>query len=94
MRPAARHDLAKIWTYTADTWGAFQADSYVREINDRVIKLLDFPAMGSRVEGLPEQYRKVRSGSHRVIYRTTEVELLVVRIIHEREDVPDDIETW
>jgi plasmid stabilization system protein ParE len=41
--------------------------------------------------GLPAEYRKVRSGAHRAIYRCTATELVVVRIVHEREDVPDDV---
>lgn len=48
------------------------------------------PGIGSAVFGLPADYRKVPSGSHRVIFRCTETQLIVVRIIHAREDVGDD----
>jgi len=93
VRPAARHDLADIWTYTATTWGVEQADFYLGQINAQMAKLPTFPEIGGRVEGVPREYRKVRSGSHRIIYRIAGSQLIVVRIVHEREDVPDDLDT-
>jgi len=92
VRPVARRDLAQIWSYTAEAWGIAQADSYVGDIDACLRKLLEFPEIGSRVEGLPEQYRKVPSGSHRIIYRMEDNKLMVVRVIHEREDVPEGLD--
>ena len=31
---------------------------------------------------------------HRAIYRTTDTQLVVVRILHSSEDVPDEIEDF
>ncbi|MFO6447506.1 type II toxin-antitoxin system RelE/ParE family toxin [Erythrobacter sp. NE805] len=93
VRPAARQDLANIWSYTATTWSIEQADFYVGQIGAQMEKLLVFPEIGTPLEGLLTGYRKVRTGSHRIIYRTAEQQLIVVRIIHEREDVPDELDT-
>ncbi len=90
LRPRARRDLANIWLYTADKWGTDQADAYVASINAEMKRILAFPQSGSRVVGLPNDYRKIRAGSHRAIYRWTDEKLIVVRIVHAREDVADD----
>ncbi len=92
IRPRAKRELADIWLHTADNWGIDQADTYVRQIAQAIERTLEFPEAGSPVAGHGEEYRKVRSGSHRAIYRLTEADVIVVRIIHEREDVPDDLE--
>lgn len=92
VRPAARRDLASIWSYTATTWGVEQADFYAEQIAAQMEKLLAFPAIGASIEGIPAEYRKVRTGSHRIIYRITDRQLIVVRVVHEREDVPDDFD--
>ncbi|MFU7528300.1 type II toxin-antitoxin system RelE/ParE family toxin [Qipengyuania sp. ASV99] len=90
IRPEALRDLANVWSYTAKAWGTEQADIYIGEINDCMNKLLDFPEMGGRVDGLPSEYRKFPARSHRVIYRVSEADLIVVRVVHKREDMPDD----
>lgn len=92
LRPRARRDLADIWLYTADKWGVDRAEDYTSAINRDIEQARDFPNVGSPVEGLPLGYRKLASGKHRIIYRTSETELIVVRIIHERQDVPDDLD--
>ncbi len=91
LRPAARVDLETIWLQTAEKWGVGQADAYVADINKRIVNTAEMPGLGSEVFGLPPDYRKVPSGAHRVIYRCTQTELVVVRIVHEREDVLEDL---
>lgn len=92
LRPTARAELAGIWSYTAQRWGVVQADGYIDEIVRRIEFATEFPGIGSEATGLPPQYRKLNAGSHRVIYRCIEDELIVVRVIHEREDVPTGVD--
>lgn len=92
LRPGARRDLADIWRYTADQWGATQANLYTSAMVREIENALAFPGTGSPVAGLPKDYRKLTSGKHRIIYRCSDTDLIVVRIIHERQDVPDDLE--
>jgi toxin ParE1/3/4 len=91
LRPAARAKLASIWRYTAEQWGTEQADKYVGDIVRQIERITEFPEMGSGAEGLDDHYRKVRSGYHRVFYRTEGSEIIVVRVLHAKEDVPDDL---
>ncbi len=92
LRPHARADLRAIWHYTANEWGIEQADHYVAQIVSAIDRAAEMPGMGSVVFGLPPEYRKARAGSHRAIYRCTDTHLIVVRIIHEREDVPEEFD--
>lgn len=89
LRPRARAELQAIWHYTASEWGIEQADDYIAQISSAIARVAALPGMGSAVFGLPPEYRKVRAGSHRAIYRCTETHLIVVRTVHERKDVPD-----
>ncbi len=92
LRPSAEADLLQISKYTKTEWGEAQAKRYVEALQRQIEFAAAFPGIGSGVIGLPVEYRKVRSGSHRAIYRCTETELIVVRVLHGREDVPDEIE--
>ena len=93
-RPRAEADLDAITNYTIAEWGAAQAKRYVLDIRRQIDFAIGAPGIGSEAYGLPAEYRKLQAGRHRVIYRYTENELIVVRIIHEREDAPDDIEDF
>lgn len=92
FRPRAEEELGQIAEYTKSEWGEAQAKRYVADLRRQIEFVAEFPGAGSPAIGLPPQYRKIRSGSHRAIYRCTNFQLIVVRIIHEREDVPDEIE--
>jgi len=92
--PAAKQDLADIWLYTANQWGVDQADIYTSQIEHAVRKAADFSGIGSAASGLAKDYRKLRSGSHRVIYKESQIRIIVVRVLHRRQDVPDDLEDF
>ena len=94
LRPRAAADLLAISQYTKAQWGEPQAKRYIEDLRRQIEFAAEFPGIGSEAMGLPPEYRKLRSGSHRVIYRCTDTELVVVRVIHAREDVPDEIEDY
>jgi toxin ParE1/3/4 len=90
LHPAARQDMSEIWLYTADKWGVDQADSYIRQIETDMRRAFAFPEAGSTVTGLPTAYRKLPTGSHRIIYSWSGHAITVLRILHERQDLPED----
>jgi toxin ParE1/3/4 len=92
FRPKVLAQIDEISDLTIAEWGEPQAKAYVAEIRRQIERAAEFPGIGSSAYGLPADYRKVRAGSHRIIYRTTPTALIVIRIIHEREDVPDDLD--
>ncbi|MBA4163570.1 MAG: plasmid stabilization protein ParE [Erythrobacter sp.] len=92
LRPAARADLAEIWLFGAAQWDVPQADEYLAMITSRIETVAEMPGIGSPAEDLPSRYRKLAAGAHRVIYRAEDDAVIVVRVLHERQDVPDEIE--
>ncbi|WP_454596957.1 type II toxin-antitoxin system RelE/ParE family toxin [Qipengyuania sp. SM2507] len=89
LRPAARADLASIWAYTAQRWAVDQADNYITGITSRIESAARTPEIGSPMGGLPSAYRKAAFESHRILYRITDRDMIVVRILHARQDVPE-----
>lgn len=92
LRPQVEIELLEISRYTKAQWGEAQAKRYLEDLRRQIDFAAEFPGIGSQTVGLPNEYRKIRSGAHRAIYRCTETELIVVRIIHEREDISNKIE--
>ncbi len=93
-RPRAAAEIDGIAEYTKAEWGERQAKRYLEELRHKIDFAAEFPGIGSEAMSLPNGYRKIRSGSHLVIYRCTDSHLIVTRVIHEREDVPDTIEDF
>ena len=94
FRPRAQEDILNIARYTRTEWGEPQAKRYIEDLRRQIAFAGEFPGIGSDAFGLPVQYRKVRSGVHRAIYRCSDTQLVVVRILHSSEDVPDEIEDF
>lgn len=94
FKPRAEADLSAIAQYTKTEWGEQQAKHYLSDIRRQISFAAEIPGLGSEGFGLPPGYRKLRVGSHRVIYRCTADQLVVVRVLHVREDVPDDWEEF
>ena len=83
----ARGDLEDILAYTLKSWGDDQRVIY-RTAIDRVLRdLLAFPMLGAAREDLAPGCRMHRVREHLVIYRVTEQELVVLRIVHRRTDL-------
>ena len=90
LSPAARADLAEIWDYTADRWGAEQAERYVRELTTVCQGLADSRLRGRAIDDIRPGYFKLSIGSHFLCYRLTDVGMIeVVRILHQRMDIPE-----
>ena len=90
-RPGANRDISAIADYTIREHGADQARNYLWEMRQSIETLREFPSIGPGIEGLPDRYRKLIVSQHRVIYHFTKNEVIIVRVIHERQDVPDDL---
>lgn len=90
FRPAAEDDLSAIADYTKAEWGERQAKEYAKEIRRKISFAAEYPGIGSPLPGLPPDFRRIPAGSHRIIYRQLDHRLVVVRIIHEREVIPED----
>mgnify|MGYP001247244583 CR=1 FL=1 len=86
LSPAADRDLANIWRYTARRWSLGQAERY----QDELASAFAGPAAG-RKAGRPVEighgvYLKYAVGAHSIYFRETGDEIIVVRVLHSRQD--------
>lgn len=86
----ARLDLRSIGTHSARTWGREQTRRYLRAIRSVAEERREFPERWPLLPTPTHEMRKVRSGSHILIYRVTETAIEIIRVLHERQDVPEE----
>jgi toxin ParE1/3/4 len=86
LSPRARADVDDIWDYTADRWGLDQAETYTRDLWQRIEAVAAHPAMGEECSDIRAGYYKISAGSHVLFYRLIAEGIDIVRILHERMD--------
>ena len=86
----AKADLTGIGDYTRRQWGAAQKQKYLDQIRDKFKALLETPGLGPPRDDISEGLRSCPVGKHLIFYRTTDAELLIIRVLHESMDV----EAW
>ena len=87
IRPLAKSDIKKIWRYSHDKWGKRQADKYTTEIGHSIQKLMNKPEQGKNINTIREGYRQLAVQQHLVIYRLTEEEIDIVRVLSKRMNI-------
>lgn len=88
LTPAALRDLEEIWRYTAQRWGASQAERYIDHLNACFEALAHSPLSAPACDHIRPAYRRQPVESHVVYYRTGQDSVVVVRILHARMDAP------
>jgi toxin ParE1/3/4 len=84
----ADEDLTEIYHYTRRRWGRAQAIRYIRGLDQRFKALANNPLSGTAREDLqPEGLRSFVHGSHVVFYQKQPYGVLIVRVLHGRQDV-------
>jgi toxin ParE1/3/4 len=84
------HDLDDIYKYGIDTFGIRQAELYENEIWKLVESLSGAWPLFSECRHLPtksKMYRWIILESHLIIYRITEKEIQVLRIVHSHRSI-------
>jgi len=85
--PAAKTDLSEIWDYSANNWGADQADHYIDAIRDACDALAAGTKHSRPADVLPD-FKKYLCGSHVIYFLDHPDHLAVIRILHQQQDVP------
>jgi toxin ParE1/3/4 len=89
--PAAQADIAAIWDYTVDMWGPDQAVRYNTMIEAACVDLANGRQSGRSVFAVRDAYHLLHVGKHSVYFRRNEEQIEVVRILHQRMDVADQL---
>ncbi len=82
----AERDLANIADYTIENFGLEQAKNYRDELFNTFKLLTQNPQMGSDFSLAREGVRRHAHRKHSIYYKTTESGILVLRLLHERQD--------
>ncbi len=88
LRPKARSDLDGIWDHTVQTWGRDQARTYLRSMTKAFKTLAERPALGRIYNEVYEGLRVYPSGKHLIFYFATGTGIDIVRVLHQRMDIP------
>jgi toxin ParE1/3/4 len=86
ISPRAQADIDEIWNYTAEMWGADQAETYIRVLQAAIETVAKEPRKGRACDEVRKGYRKYPAGSHMVFYRRARSGIDIVRILHRRMD--------
>ena len=97
--PAARRAIVEVWRYTEATWGADQADRYVRGLHAAIVAAAEQRHRWRRVRH--EQAVGVffvRHEHHYIFFRElSDGRLGVIAVLHENMDLPtrllDELDT-
>jgi toxin ParE1/3/4 len=82
---AASRDLNEIASYTRHMWGATQQRIYLTNLEECFNTLVDQPQIGlarSEFTGV----RSIHLEHHVIFYTITKAGILIVRVLHERQD--------
>lgn len=85
--PEADGDFESLLQYSAQVWGEQQMRTYARLIFDVLHRLVAFPGIGKRRKDLGPGLMSHPAEQHVIIYRATDDEVIIVRIIHGQRDI-------
>lgn len=91
IRKKAVADLEEIWFYTVQHWSVKQADRYYTLIIEEINYICQHPESGKSQEHIRKNYRSSKVKSHLIFYRVVNQRVEVVRILHERMDIDQQI---
>lgn len=91
MSVAAVQDLEQIWIFTKQNWSERQADRYYNLITDEIAFLCSHPSSGRSYETVRKGYRAAKVKSHLIFYRFDTNLIEIIRILHERMDIIEQL---
>jgi toxin ParE1/3/4 len=84
-------DLDEIWLYTVEKWSVEQADRYYKLIIAEIEYICTNTDTGKRMDQVKGGYRASKVKSHIIFFRVNNETVEVVRILHERMDIENEL---
>jgi toxin ParE1/3/4 len=81
-------DLREITRHSDRAWGVGKRVQYVGSLRAAVLRLRTQPAVGEVQPGFVPEVRRIRQGRHLIFYEVSDAHIRVVRILHDRMDIP------
>jgi toxin ParE1/3/4 len=88
LSAAAERDLRGILLASLRTFGPAQAERYYGELLAAFKFITEFPESARERADLRTRARFHHLASHVIVYRITGGEVVVVRVLHGRQDIP------
>lgn len=85
---AAHTDIRSIARYTQDTWGRDQRRRYLDGLNEKFEMLAAAPEMAAERRDFRPPVRIHHYEKHLIIYVISGSGILIVRVLHQSQDVP------
>ena len=85
--PQAEVDLQDIFQYTQQMWGSDQRRKYLSIFMEKFDHIQAFPESGRSRTEIDLNLRTQIVGSHVVAYEVSDVETVILRIVHSRMDL-------
>lgn len=90
---AAEADLAGIHAYTLTRWGEARAERYLADLEAACARIAEGTAVALRLDFRADPIFRTRQGRHLIIWREeADDTILIVRVLHERMDLPGRLE--
>jgi toxin ParE1/3/4 len=89
--PDAIEDLKDIVAYSVATWGTEQARKYNQKLKSGLTSIRQNPRLGRPHPQLPPQYKVYHVGRHFIVYTVKATNIEIVRVLHDRMDLPSHI---
>lgn len=86
ISPRALDDLKIIFQYGVNNWGRVKATSYLDHLKERLWHLTEYPEIGGSRHNLLPLMRSLVVKHHVVFYQIREQQIIVIRILHGRQD--------
>ena len=87
----AIEDLEHIWLYTYNNWSKKQADNYYDLIINEIEKIATNSSIYKSVDYISKGYQVAKVKSHIIFFKKQNQIVRIVRILHERMDLPSRI---
>lgn len=92
LHPRAETDLADIWQFTFETWGATQANIYLEQLDLGFHRLTKNHKLGKPCDEIRAGYRCLHLNRHIAYYRLSASQIIIVRVLHERMDTSQPLD--
>lgn len=79
-------ELEAIWDYSARNWGTRQAERYLSGLNRSFALLCDMPDIARIRPEFTRPTRVYRAAEHLIFYRVEDDELIILRVLHTRQN--------
>lgn len=83
----ADRDIDRLYRESIGRYGPRHADRYLTELHDAIRTLAELPESARERPELPGAVRIRRHEAHHIIYRVEADEVVIVRVLHGRQDI-------